>query len=102
MSHETKFASALMAYFHDDLHQITSEISQATKTTEGRENPQVDEPDKCLFYNMSNLRTSDGETEDARYEFGHLIEPALLPTAARSKPDCSSLTGKSQHYSELT
>ena len=24
---------------------------------------------------MSNLRTSDGETGDARYEFGHLIEP---------------------------
>jgi hypothetical protein len=24
---------------------------------------------------MSSLRTSDGETGDARFEFGHLIEP---------------------------
>jgi hypothetical protein len=26
---------------------------------------------------MSNLRTSDGETGDAHFEFGHLIEPVL-------------------------
>jgi hypothetical protein len=36
MPHEAKFASALVAYFHDELHQITSEISQATKTTDAK------------------------------------------------------------------
>ena len=36
MPHETKFASALMAYFHDDLHQMTSEISQAKKATDAK------------------------------------------------------------------
>jgi hypothetical protein len=43
---------------------------------------------------MSNLRTSDGETGDAHFEFGHLIEPVLLRIAARAKPDCSSLIKK--------
>jgi hypothetical protein len=47
MPHETKFASALMAYFHDAFpsrnshfqsgnHQMTSEISQAMKTTDAK------------------------------------------------------------------
>jgi len=46
-AHETKFASALMAYFHDALsprnshfqsgsHQMTSEISQAMKMTDAK------------------------------------------------------------------
>jgi hypothetical protein len=43
---------------------------------------------------MSNLRTSDGETGDAHFEFGHLIEPVLLRIAARAKPDCSSFIKK--------
>jgi hypothetical protein len=46
--HETKFASALMAYFHDAIslsrnshfqsgnHQMTSEISQAMKVTDAK------------------------------------------------------------------
>jgi len=47
MPHETKFASALMAYFHDAFpsrnshfqsgnHQMTSEMSRAMKTTEAK------------------------------------------------------------------
>ena len=47
IAHETKFASAFMAYFHDAFpprnsrfqdgnHQMTSEISQAMKMTDAR------------------------------------------------------------------
>ena len=88
MPHEAKFASALMAFFHkapslskkplpkrqspDDKRDQPSNEDNGCK---GHENPQIDEPGKSLFYNMSNLRTSDGETGDARFEVGHLIEP---------------------------
>ena len=49
MPHEAKFASALMAFFHkapspsrkshfqSDNHQMTSEISQAMKTTDAKD-----------------------------------------------------------------
>ena len=58
---------------------------------ERRENPRVDEPGKRLSDNVSNLRTSDCETGDASFKFGHLIEPVLLRISTRAKPDCSSL-----------
>ena len=45
---------------------------------------------------MSNLRTSDGETGDARFEFGHLIEPDKMELSAEPTPFASTYCSASQ------
>src|ERR1017187_10285567 len=86
--------SGIVASKRQSPDQQPEQASNEDNRCKGRENPYVDEPGKCLSHNMSNVRTSDGETGDARFEFGHLIEPVLLPTAARAKPDCYSVIEK--------
>src|ERR1039458_9816755 len=86
--------SGIVASKRQSPDQQPEQASNEGDECECRDNPQVDEPGKCLSDNMSNLRTSDGETGDAHFEFGHLIEPVLLRIAARAKPDCSSFIKK--------
>ena len=45
---------------------------------------------------MANVRTSDGETGDARFEFGHLIEPDKMELSAEPMPFASTYCSASQ------
>jgi hypothetical protein len=47
---------------------------------------------------MSNLRTSDGETGDAHFEFGHLIEPDKRELSAEPMPFASNLGGATSAF----
>jgi hypothetical protein len=47
---------------------------------------------------MSNLRTSDGETGDAHFEFGHLIDPDKRELSAEPMPFASNLGGATSAF----
>ena len=107
--HETKFASALMAYFHDAISlskwslpkrqspdDKRDQPSNEGDGCEGRDNPQIDQCDTCLSHNVLDHRPSGGETEDARFEFGHLIEPDKIEPSAERMPFASTYCSASQ------
>src|SRR5664280_253789 len=84
--------SGIVASKRQSPDQQPEQASNEGDECECRDNPQIDQCNSCLPYNMSDHKPSGGETGDARFELGHSC--LLYTSDAADEEDSVDLGGR--------